>query len=265
VGRRLGQHFLSRKSILDRIAHAACGATRCPLVIEIGPGKGALTGPLLELASHVVAIEVDPYLIHYLRQKFAAAVEAERLTLIEGDVLKTDFAALVGERGGHSAITGNLPYYITSPILERVFAVDGLWDRAVFLVQAEVAARLAAVPGSRIYGYLSVLTQVHAHPDILFEVPRTSFHPAPKVDSAVVQLEPRAATSGSNVSDKQEFLRFAAACFRHKRKTLRNNLNSRYGQDCVDALPEGRLRAEQLSVEQLVGLYRKLESVCPRV
>ena len=122
MGRRLGQHFLSRKSILDRIARAACGPTLCPLVIEIGPGKGALTGPLLELASHVVAIEVDPYLVHYLRQKFAAALDAEKLTLIEGDVLKTDFAALIRERGGHGAITGNLPYYITSPILDRVSA-----------------------------------------------------------------------------------------------------------------------------------------------
>ena len=264
MGRRLGQHFLSRKSILDRIARAACGPTLCPLVIEIGPGKGALTGPLLELASHVVAIEVDPYLVHYLRQKFAAALDAEKLTLIEGDVLKTDFAALIRERGGHGAITGNLPYYITSPILDRVFAVDGLWERAVFLMQVEVAERLAAAPGSRTYGYLSVLTQLHAHPDILFEVPRTSFHPPPKVDSAVVRLEPRAAPFGWNLPDIQEFLRFAAACFRHKRKTLRNNLSSLYGQDCVDSLPEGRLRAEQLSVEELAGLYRKLESVCPR-
>ena len=265
MGRRLGQHFLSRKSILDRIARGACGdAGRCALVIEIGPGKGALTGPLLELASQVVAIEVDPYLVHYLRQKFAGELETGRLTLIEGDVLKTDFAAIIRERGGRSSITGNLPYYITSPILERVFSLEGLWDRAVFLVQAEVAARLAACPGNRSYGYLSVLTQVHADPAILFEVPRASFHPPPKVDSAVIRLEPRDAAASGDLPERSAFLRFAAACFRHKRKTLRNNLAAMYARESIDALAEARLRAEQLSVHELAAVYRKLEPAWPR-
>src|SRR5258707_8219595 len=109
MGRRLGQHYLSRKSILERIAEAACAGSAAP-VIEIGPGKGALTGPLLERASHVIAIEVDPYLVHYLRQKFADAVEGGRLELIEGDILKTDLYAW-----GRAVIAGNLPYYVTSP------------------------------------------------------------------------------------------------------------------------------------------------------
>jgi 16S rRNA (adenine1518-N6/adenine1519-N6)-dimethyltransferase len=232
------------------------------LVIEIGSGKGALTGPLLDYASKLVAVEVDPYLVHYLRQKFAAALEAGRLSLIEGDILKTDLAPLIRGSGGGAAIAGNLPYYIASPILEKVFSLGALWERAVFLVQAEVAARLAASPGTRAYGYLSVLTQMHAQPEILFEVPRAAFRPPPKVDSAVIRLVPRDATTGWSVPDKQAFLRFAAACFRQKRKTLRNNLLPRYGHDRVDALPEGRLRAEQMNVSELVGLYHRLEAAC---
>ncbi len=180
MGRRLGQHFLARKSILDRIAAAACNEEAAcvgeepPTVIEIGPGRGALTEPLLERAAKVIAIEVDPVLVHYLQQKFRDQLESGRLELIQGDVLKTDLSGFGDE---HPVIAGNLPYYITSPILERVFRLEGRWKRAVFLVQAEVAARLAAAPGGRDYGYLSVLTQVYARPRILFEVPRAAFRP----------------------------------------------------------------------------------------
>ena len=255
MGRRLGQHFLTRKSILDRIAAAACPETGVP-VVEIGAGRGALTESLLERASKVTAIEVDPVLIHYLQQKFRDAVESGRLDLIQGDVLKTDLAG--SSAGVPVAIAGNLPYYITSPILERVFALGEHWSRAVFLVQAEVAQRLAAPPGGRDYGYLSVLTQIHARPQLLFDVPRAAFRPPPKVDSAVVLLEPRDATREWNLPDKAAFLRFASACFQHKRKTLRNNLAPSYGKERLDALAEGRLRAEQLSVPQLAALYHQL-------
>ena len=258
MGRRYGQHFLARPSILDRIASAACGSGDPPLVIEIGPGKGALTGPLLELARKVAAIEVDPVLVHYLRQKFRDALDAGRLELIEGDVLKTDLS-----QWGPAVVAGNLPYYITSPILERVFALD-TWVRAVFLVQAEVAARIAASPGGREYGYLSVLAQMYARPEILVEVPRAAFRPPPKVDSAVVCLEPRDAAVEWNIPvrkpDRDAFLRFASACFRQKRKTLRNNLAPVYGRERMDAMPEGRLRAEQLGVLELAALYRKLDA-----
>jgi 16S rRNA (adenine1518-N6/adenine1519-N6)-dimethyltransferase len=251
VGRRLGQHFLARKSILDRIADAACEAD-CPLVIEIGPGKGALTEPLLARAKKVVAIEIDPYLVHYLRQKFRELVDAGRLVLIEGDVLATQLDAW-----GPAAIAGNLPYYITSPILEKIFALGENWRRAVFLVQAEVAARLASPPGSRDFGYLSVQAQLYAHVETLFPVSRTAFHPPPKVDSAVVRLDPRDAAAELGV-DPAEFLRFASAAFRHKRKTLRNNLAPLYGKERVDTLAETRRRAEQLSLTELAALYRTL-------
>ena len=252
MARRLGQHFLARKSILDHIASAACDSG-VPLVIEIGPGKGALTDPLLALATKVVAIEVDPYLVHYLRQKFADPIAEGRLILVEGDVLKTDLAAW-----GPAVVAGNLPYYITSPILERLFQISGQWTRAVFLVQSEVADRLAASPGTRDFGYLSVQTQLFARPEILFPVSRTAFRPPPKVDSAVIRLEPRDAFSDLQIGDSSAFLRFASACFRQKRKTLRNNLAPVYGHGRVDSLPEARLRAEQMSLADLAALYRKL-------
>ncbi|HLH43650.1 MAG TPA: 16S rRNA (adenine(1518)-N(6)/adenine(1519)-N(6))-dimethyltransferase RsmA [Bryobacteraceae bacterium] len=255
MGRRLGQHFLSRQSILHRIARAACQGFDAPLVVEIGPGKGALTAPLLQLASKVVAIEVDPFLVHYLRHKFAAALNTGRLDLIEGDVLKTELAAF-----GPAVIAGNLPYYITSPIMEKVFAMGGFWRRAVFLVQSEVASRLAASPGSRDYGYLTVQAQLGSRPEILFEAPRAAFRPPPKVDSAVVRLEPRDRIAELQLPDKAAFLKFAAACFRQKRKTLRNNLAPIYGRERLDAMEEGGLRAEQLSVAELAALYRKLHA-----
>jgi 16S rRNA (adenine1518-N6/adenine1519-N6)-dimethyltransferase len=248
MGRRFGQHFLARKSILDRIADAACREL-APFVVEIGPGKGALTESLLARASKIVAIEVDPYLVHYLRQKFAATIGAGRLTLIEGDVLKTDLA-----QWGPAVVAGNLPYYITSPILEKLFSMGDQWQRAVFLMQAEVADRLAAQPGSRDFGFLSVQTQLFSNPEILFPVARTAFRPMPKVDSAVVRLEPSARV----LEDRAEFLRFASAAFRQKRKTLRNNLAPMFGRERLDAMPEMKRRAEQLSVEDLIALYRSL-------
>jgi 16S rRNA (adenine1518-N6/adenine1519-N6)-dimethyltransferase len=198
----------------------------------------------------VIAIEVDQVLVHYLRQKFAESIAAGKLTLIEGDVLKIDISSLAAR----PAIAGNLPYYITSPILERIFALRGAWERAVFLVQAEVAARLAAIPGTRDFGYLSVLVQVHARVELLFDVPRDAFRPPPKVESAVVRLTPLPLEA----ADMDGFLRFAQLCFRQKRKTLRNNLAAGYGKDRVDGLAEARLRAEQLSVAELMALYEKL-------
>jgi 16S rRNA (adenine1518-N6/adenine1519-N6)-dimethyltransferase len=252
VGRRLGQHFLARKSALDRIAAAAC-PERAPLAIEIGPGRGALTEALLERSERVVAIELDPVLVLYLRQRFRDVIDAGRLTLIEADILKTDLA-----QWGPAVIAGNLPYYITSPILERVFAAGPHWRRAVFLVQAEVAARLAAEPGSRDYGYLTVLAQVHARVARILEVPRGAFRPPPRIDSAVVTLEPRDAAADFGVTDLPAFLRFASACFRQKRKTLRNNLAPAYGKEAVDVLPEARLRAEQIPLGGLAGLHRLL-------
>jgi len=243
VGQKLGQHFLIKGSILQRIAAAAC-PDPVPLVIEIGPGRGALTEKLLERAERVVAIELDPYLVEHLRAKFDS-----RLEVVHSDVLEADLT-----QWGPAPIVGNLPYYITSPILERVVRLD--FPRAVFLMQKEVAERLAAGPGSRNYGYLTVQTALFARIRMLFGVKPGAFQPPPKVDSAVVLLEPR----DTPVENPDKFLEFVSACFRQKRKTLRNNLAAVYGKELLDELPGAGKRAEQLSIEDLIALYGRLRA-----
>jgi 16S rRNA (adenine1518-N6/adenine1519-N6)-dimethyltransferase len=244
--RRLGQHFLTRRSLLERIAEAAAPDASAR-VVEIGPGKGALTEHLLPRAPHVYAIEVDTVLVHYLHAKFR---DAQNLTVLQNDVLKTDLS-----QWGPVAVAGNLPYYITSPIVERVLALGPLLRRAVFLVQKEVAERLTTGPGTRDYGYLTVQTALVAEARMLFTIPPGAFSPPPKVDSAVVLLEPRPRPL---VDDVPAFLRFASLCFTQKRKTLRNNLAPHYPRDVLAAQPEAGLRAEQLGVEQLADLWKRL-------
>lgn len=231
--------------MLNRIAAAVCPEPG-NLVVEIGPGRGALTRKLLERAARVVAIEVDPYLAGRLRREYASE---PRLEVVEADVLASDLGRWAG-----AAIVGNLPYYITSPILERV--LDAHPPRAVFLIQKEVAVRLVARPGSRDYGYLTVRTAFSARARLLFEVKPAAFHPPPKVDSAVVLLEPNPAPEG--VAEPAAFLRFVALCFSHKRKTLRNNLAGVYGKDVVDGWREAGLRAEQVGLEGFVEMFGRL-------
>ena len=239
---KLGQHFLIKGSILERIAAAVCPAPT-PLVVEIGPGRGALTDKLLSRCDRVVAIELDPYLAEHLRRRYAAE---PRFELVEADVLDVDLSRWAG-----APIAGNLPYYITSPILRRSLGARPV--RAVFLMQEEVAQRLVASPGSRDYGLLTVQTAVFANAKRLFGVKPSAFQPPPKVDSGVVLLEPRP----SPVENPEEFLRFVALCFAHKRKTIRNNLAEVFGKDTVDTWPEAGLRAEQISLEGFVEMWAR--------
>ena len=215
------------------------------LAIEIGPGRGALTEKLLKRAARVVAVELDPFLVDHLRHKFA---NEPRLDVVHADVLATNL-----EQWGRAPIAGNLPYYITSPILQQT--VRGNAPRAVFLIQKEVAERLVAQPGSRAYGFLTVSTALFASAKLLFEVKPAAFHPPPNVDSAVVLLEPH--HRNWNV-DMGRLLRFVGRCFEHKRKTVRNNLAEFYGKEWIDAWPEAGLRAEQLSIEEFVGMYARI-------
>jgi 16S rRNA (adenine1518-N6/adenine1519-N6)-dimethyltransferase len=240
----LGQHFLVRQPILHRIAEAAC-PERVPLVIEIGPGKGALTGHLLERADRVIAVEVDPAMVSHLMLRFTGE---RRLKIVAQDVLATDLT-----QWGPATVAGNLPYYITSPIVERVLAMGKTLQRAVFLVQKEVAERLAAQPGTRDYGFLTVATQLVAETKLLFKVPPSAFQPPPRVDSAVVSLVPRPV-----LSDPTPLIAFLGLCFKQKRKTLKNNLAHIFGKELIEAQPEANLRAEQLTLDQFHDLYRRL-------
>jgi len=245
---KLGQHFLIRGSVLERIASAAC-PDRQPLVVEIGPGRGALTTHLLARANRVVAIEIDRYLAQRLAQAYAGE---RRLKVIEGNALDMDLS-----QWGPAAIAGNLPYYAATAILERVMALGPVVRRGVFLTQKEVAQRITASTGSRDYGYLSVAMQFSADIELLFDVKPAAFHPPPKVDSAVLRFEPRDRAAELGIARRADFLRFVSLCFRQKRKTLRNNLASQYGA-AVDGLPEASLRAEQIGIPAFAAMYRRL-------
>jgi 16S rRNA (adenine1518-N6/adenine1519-N6)-dimethyltransferase len=245
---KLGQHFLIQRSALERIAAAACPIPE-PLVVEIGPGKGALTEYLLTRAGRVVAVELDPEMIARLQSRLA---DEPRLTVIQANALEYDFGQL-----GPAVIAGNLPYYAATPIIERIVALRPL-TRAVFLVQKEVAERVAAAPGHSAYGYLSVRTQLFADVECLFGVKATAFRPPPKVDSAVLRLTPGNRVAQLAIADVDDFLRFVARCFRHKRKTIRNNLAGLYPPEAIEGWPEAGARAEQLSLEQFAGMYRRL-------
>jgi 16S rRNA (adenine1518-N6/adenine1519-N6)-dimethyltransferase len=241
---KLGQHFLIKGSILERIAAAACPAAT-DLVIEIGPGRGALTEKLLKRAARVIAVELDSFLVDHLRQKFA---DEPRLQVIHADVLATDLT-----QWGPAPIAGNLPYYITSPILRQ--SLRGGMPRAVFLMQKEVAERVVAKPGGRDYGFLTVQAALFANARLLFEVKAAAFHPPPKVDSAVVLFEPHRRDWGV---DLDALLRFTGHSFAHKRKTIRNNLGEIYGKNVVDGWPEAGLRAEQIDIDGFVEMYGRI-------
>jgi 16S rRNA (adenine1518-N6/adenine1519-N6)-dimethyltransferase len=245
LAQKFGQHFLSSPAILDRITQLICGTGK-PSVVEIGPGRGALTERLIRTASHLTAIEIDPELTAYLRSRFSTAANLE---LVNADALNVDLASYRPD-----IVAGNLPYYVATPLIERTVRL-GL--PGVFLIQKEVAQRLAAAPGNRDYGFLTVQTQLFSTPELMFTVPPGAFKPPPKVDSAVVSLRPRDRSMELGVDDPDAFLHFLSVCFRQKRKMLRNNLRAEFP---IDGHPEGQLRAEQLSIGDLASLWRRLRS-----
>ena len=258
----LGQHFLNDRSILRKILNII-DPQKDELVIEIGAGKGALTFPLAERAGKVIAIEKDAALIPFLREN-----GRENLIVIERDVLEVDFRELLASEPGFRSrvkIVGNLPYSISSPLLFKVFDDKELFSACVFLLQKEVAQRVAAGPGSKSYAPLSILFQLYFEVRLRLTLAPGAFSPPPKVQSALVSLEKRTAPL-FGVADEDLFRRFLRAAFAQRRKTLSNNLKSwphRSGPIQEGLLRLGlkeTARAEQLSIGEFVALFGLLTS-----
>jgi 16S rRNA (adenine1518-N6/adenine1519-N6)-dimethyltransferase len=248
--RRLGQHFLFDPSILRRIA-AATLAGPGDTVLEIGPGPGGLTAELLKLGCRVVAIERDADLLPGLHDRAPGA------HVVEGDALELGWHAVAGHpRADRWIVTGNIPYNITSPLIDRALTPP-LPARVVFLLQEEVAARLAAAPGSKAYGALSVGVQAAARVERLFAVPAGAFTPAPKVSSAVIRLSPLAEPVVP-VERQAGFRRFVVELFSRRRKQLAGSLRQVTGAtpEMIGAVLAARsirpeARAETLTAQQL--------------
>jgi len=265
---RLGQHFLASAGWRERIARLVIGATGAgriagpseaappsDLWIEIGAGHGEMTSLMARQAGRLIAIELDPKLLPRLREQTA---DLPNVTIVEGDVLALDFGELAG--GKHFHAYGNLPYYITSPIVHRLLAHADRLRGAFLVVQHEVAVRMTASPGSRDYGYLSTFTQFYSHPEILLRIPPGAFKPPPKVESALLALRLPGERSRLNVKDEAQFMEFLKACFAQKRKTLRNNLRPLMaGERAATLLREcgipASARAEEMSLPQFARLF----------
>lgn len=281
----LGQHFLADVYWRQEIARAirvsprsevavAAGTQRADFCwVEIGPGHGEMTEYLVGTSSPVHAIEVDQFLIGNLNR---LKKNNPNLDVICADILETDLAAVA--KGRRMRIYGSLPYYITSPILHHLFQFAELIEEIHVLVQTEVAERMAAEPGSKAYGYLSVATQLNSRPELVLEIPRAAFTPPPEVGSTLVtlrlpggweQLRLGGLSAEGNKSAQQDiesednFLEFVKLCFSKKRKTLVNNLRELVEPEEVrNALGAMGLRldarAEQISIPNFAALYAAL-------
>jgi 16S rRNA (adenine1518-N6/adenine1519-N6)-dimethyltransferase len=257
---KLGQNFLHDAAAVERIV-AALGDCSRKTVVEIGPGRGVVTRALTARVGHVFAVELDRELADRLSVQFPP----ERVTVVHEDILGFDFASTAEKAGQRIAVVGNLPYYITSPILLKLAASHAALDRAVLMMQREVADRVAAEPGSRDYGLLSVTVQLYGPVERLLTLPPGAFSPPPKVHSTVIRwrFSPRFADLDL---DEVRFPRFVRAAFAQKRKTLANNL--RAAGFSTDAIAVGferaslnaQVRAEHLSIETFAALWKSFRA-----
>ena len=248
VKKSLGQHFLHDSSVVEKIILAVAPRPG-DRIVEIGPGQGALTLPLLEKHGALTAIEFDRDLLEPLAR---AAREVGTLTLIPADVLNVDFTALAGAEPFR--LVGNLPYNVSSPILFHALEHAAAVRDMHFMLQKEVVDRMAAAPGSKVYGRLSVMLQAYCDVTPLFDVGPGAFRPPPKVDSAVVRLVPRAADR-IGVNDPARLANVVRAAFGQRRKTLRNALQNVADVGMIEAAglrPEAR--AEQVEVAGFIRL-----------
>ena len=268
---KLGQHFLVSDHAAMRMADAL-GDVSESTVLEIGPGRGVITSLLAKRARRLIAVEIDRVLAAQLRLKFGMTNNVE---VIEADILSIDFDSLFGPKPGLGRpgielkpnpvrVVGNLPYFITSDILLRLFDFARYFDIIVIMVQREVADRLAAPPGGSDYGLLSATAQLYAKVEKLFTLPPEAFEPPPKVHSTVLRLSVASQIEKLGVAG-DGFVGFLKLSFAQKRKTLWNNLKSRYDEaELRRAMTQARInpsaRAETLSLKQSATLFRALRS-----
>jgi len=266
---RLGQHFLADLDWREQIARAiqisaqsmapsSTARDKNHCWIEIGAGHGEMTEHLAATGAPVHAIELDASLARKLQQ---LTQQFPNLSVVPGDVLQADISAIAA--GRRVRIYGNLPYYITSPILHHLFGFADAIDEIHIVIQTEVAERLTAQPKSKSYGYLSVVTQLYARPELVLRIPREAFRPPPEVGSALVTLRFPGERAKLGLADDLEFLDFVKLCFAQKRKTLVNNLRSmaspgrvRETLEHLGLRPDAR--AEQLGLSLLAALHQQL-------
>ena len=253
--KRFGQHFLTDAGVIDGIVRAIAPRPGDRMV-EIGPGLGALTQPLVERLGHLIVVELDRDLAARMRQR-------ADLSVIESDVLRVDFTALAAAQGGAGAapslrVVGNLPYNISTPLLFHLAEYASRVVDMHFMLQKEVVERMVAEPGSAEYGRLSVMLQYRYAMELLFVVPPTAFTPPPKVDSAIVRMIPLPAAS-LTARDEALFAQVVSAAFGQRRKMLRNTLRDLIGEDALVALDiKPTARAEELGVAEYVRIANAL-------
>jgi len=265
----LGQNFLTDHRVARQIIDSVSPRAE-DVIIEIGPGTGALTAMLVRRTGHVVAIEIDPSLVEELRR----TVRARNLSIVNADVLKLDWeqtiedarSRIVDVASARVRVCANLPYYISTPIIERLLSPGrGLFDMTLML-QREVADRIVSEPGNRAYGYLSVMVQYYSLASKLFDVPPSAFTPSPKVWSAVIRLVVRERPA-VEVADEAKFFALVRAAFAQRRKTIRNNLKAAAAalefrspvESALEAASiDPRRRAETLSLVEFAELCRQL-------
>ncbi len=250
--KRFGQNFLNNQHIISDIVHAIHPQTT-DNIIEIGPGLGAITQPLLTHLDHLTVIEIDRDLQSYLQQ---LPLGKNKLQIIAADALTIDY----GQLGKELRIVGNLPYNISTPLLIHLLNFTASISDMHFMLQKEVVQRMAAAPGSKAYGRLSVMMQYHCEVEHLFDVPPTAFEPMPKVDSAIVRLTPYHHKPFVDIGRK-ELEQLVAKAFAMRRKTLANNLKGVVNMEQLAALEiDGLWRPEQISVAQYAQLAKYVVS-----
>jgi 16S rRNA (adenine1518-N6/adenine1519-N6)-dimethyltransferase len=261
--KRFGQNFLHDPNVIDHII-ASIAATAEQHVVEIGPGKGALTEHLVSSAGKLDVIELDRDLVPILEERFSGH---EHFSVYSIDALKFDFSSLVAESSSLKTadgsfkklrLVGNLPYNISTPLIFHLLENVDIIEDMHFMLQKEVVERMTAPPGSKTYGRLSILVQYLCHAELLFIVPPGAFDPAPKVESAIVRLTPKTSVSEANVrlnGTTADLSFIARSAFSQRRKTLRNNLKKILNSDQISLcnIDPGR-RAETLSINEFVAL-----------